>query len=273
MVTRKNTRVDFMEQNYLLPTTKEGIPDQRFQESLGRVVEEAGEETLQELWKFMQVTASTQQGASQAGLRLAVAIFNEASYLDKHHRYDADNKYGYKSKVLRSQAQQILENIGFKKTNANKIVAVASFLACNHHLKHLSKWYASLTVSHLYEISRMSDEGLRHVMVEVSYEGFNFMAGQQDISVRRLEEIRRRFPKRQPDKDPGDAVFGKQKDDDCTKLSPCAGASKLSAKEKIEQFTGLLGQISWDDVSSDNELVEMLRPWRGILEGVSNIAQ
>ena len=253
----------------MLPTTKEGLPDHRFQESLSRFVEEAGKETLQELWKFMQVTASTQQGASQAGLRLAVAIFNEASYLDKHHRYDTDNKYGYKLKVLRSQAQQILENVGFRKTNANKIVAVASFLACNCHLKDLAKWYATLSISHLYEISRMSDEGLGHCMVEVSYEGFHFAAGQHDISVRRLEEIRRRFTKRQPDKE----LDAGTKDKDHSSHAPRSNTSELSVKEKIEQFTGLLGQISWDDLSSDEEIVAMLRPWHGILEVVFDIAR
>ena len=118
-------------------------------------------------------------------------MFHEAAYLDRHHRFDQDNQYGYKSKVLKKQAQ---ERIGFSRTNAHKLVKTASWMVTTHQGKDELKWFDSLTPSHLYELSRMSDEAYQAVKDEVTYEGWYFCAGQKSISVRRLEQIRRLYP-------------------------------------------------------------------------------
>lgn len=64
-------------------------------------------------------------------------------------------------------------------------------------MKDEEQWIGSLTPSHLYELSRMSDDGLNLVRIQVSYPEFTFSAGQNEISIRRLEEIRRSCPKLQ----------------------------------------------------------------------------
>lgn len=179
----------------ILPITKEGTPDQRFIASANRILDAVGTEVFEELSHFAQETESIQRRAAKAGLRLAVAIFKEALYLEKEHRFDADNQYGWRSKCLRKQAQHILENIGFKQKNAHKLVTCASWLTAGSFDKSEREWLDGLSPSHIYELSRMSGEGYALVKVEVSYPEFHFSAGQKEISVRRLEELRRLYPK------------------------------------------------------------------------------
>jgi len=180
---------------FILPRSKEGEPDQRFSVSAERILNELGAETIKDLQQFAKETESIQRKAASAGLKLAVAIFSEAKYLDAHHRYDQDNQYGWRSKLLRKQAQEILENIGFKQKNAHKLVACASWVSSQNLDKYEKAWMKSLTPSHIYELSRMSSEGYALVKKEVSYPEFHFSAGQQEITVRRLEELRRLYPK------------------------------------------------------------------------------
>tara|TARA_Y100001954_G_scaffold157915_1_gene167672 strand:+ start:225 stop:932 length:708 start_codon:yes stop_codon:yes gene_type:complete len=143
---------------------------------------------------FASQSQQLQRNYARQGLNLALAVFHEIAYLDRHHRFDQDNQYGYKSKVLKKQAQVILERLGFSRTNAHKLVKAASWMVTTHPGKDELKWFESLTPSHLYELSRMSDEAYKAVKDEVSYEGWHFCTGQKSISVRRLEQIRRLYP-------------------------------------------------------------------------------
>ena len=72
----------------ITPTTEDGIPDQRHLASLKRILQEIGEDTAKNLLQFAEPTALLQRGAADDGLRLAIAIFNEAEYLEKNHRFD-----------------------------------------------------------------------------------------------------------------------------------------------------------------------------------------
>ena len=67
-------------------------------------------------------------------------------------------------------------------------------MVTTHPGKDKLKWLESLTSSHFYELSRISDEAYKAVKDEVSYEGWHFCTGQKSISVRRLEQIRRLYP-------------------------------------------------------------------------------
>ena len=95
-----------------LPIDKDGCPDHRFNSSLDRIRANLGEQTINELIDFCSQASQLQKGYAKQGLAFAVAVLKEASYLYKHHRFDQDNPYGYKSKVLKKQAQQTLERIG-----------------------------------------------------------------------------------------------------------------------------------------------------------------
>ena len=178
----------------LLPFNKYDQPDHRFKQSLERICKELGVDAVGELMDFVSQSQQLQKNYARQGLNLALAVFHEAAYLDRHHRFDQDNQYDYKSKVLKKQAQVILERLGFSRTNAHKLVKTASWMVTTHPGKDELKWFESLTPSHLYELSRMSDEAYKAVKDEVSYEGWHFCTGQKSISVRRLEQIRRLYP-------------------------------------------------------------------------------
>ena len=106
----------------ITPITEDGIPDQRHLSSLKRILQEIGENTAKNLLQFAESTALLQRRAADDGLRLAIAIFNEAEYLDRNHRFNEGNKYEWQSKRLRKQAQRMLESVGFKRNNAHKLV-------------------------------------------------------------------------------------------------------------------------------------------------------
>ena len=83
----------------IIPITDDGIPDQRHLAILKRILKEIGEDTAKDLLQFSESTAP-QRGAADDGFRLAIAIFNEAKYLDRNHRFDEGNKFGWQSKRL-----------------------------------------------------------------------------------------------------------------------------------------------------------------------------
>ena len=78
----------------ITPITKDGIPDQRHFASLKRILQEIGEDTVKNLLQFAESTALLQRRAADDGLRLAIATFNEAEYLDRNHRFDEGNRFG-----------------------------------------------------------------------------------------------------------------------------------------------------------------------------------
>lgn len=180
--------------NLILPVNKEGFPDQRFSTSIERVIKEIGADVAEELLEFTRQTARLQGNASKAGFSFALAILNEADYLHRHHRFDEDNKFGFKSKMLRRQASPILQNVGFRPKNAHKLLAAADFVR-GLAPGAAKDWIKSLSPSHIYELSRMSEDGLRVASEEVVHSGFALSAGWSDISVRRLEAIRGQYPK------------------------------------------------------------------------------
>ena len=240
----------------LTPITDEGIPDERHHASLTRILLEIGEDTAKNLLQFAESTALLQRRAANDGLRLAIAIFNEAEYLDRNHRYDEGNKYGWQSKRLRKQAQRMLESIGFKRNNAHKLTVTAEWLTSRHANKDEQKWFDSLTPSHLYELSRMSPEAYKATQEEVSYENFHFCAGQQSITVRRLEELRQQFPKNQTSEateellEPGDTpASSRPKDNPGLKTVPTV---------LVEQFVSLAKTIDWSSIQNETIAMESL---------------
>ncbi|WP_415399813.1 hypothetical protein [Synechococcus sp. W4D4] len=236
--------------------------------SLNRILEEIGEQTAQELLKFAAETAVLQRNAASAGLRLAIAVFNEAKYLDKHHRFDDDNQYGWRSKRLRKQVQQMVEAVGFKRNNAHKLVATADWLTSRHSDKDEQKWFKTLTPSHIYELSRMSAEGLAAVKKEVSYRDFHFSAGQLPMPVKRLAEIRQAFPKCK------EVVEGEHSrlettSKQLTELQAAEDTDEPSTAELIEQFVRLAQTINWSSIQHSNEAMESLKTIEYTLSHIS----
>ena len=236
---------------WLLPLTKEESPDQRFQESLSRILKEIGDDTFTSLKQFSIETSHLQKKAARAGLDFAIAIFNEASYLDNHCRHDPNNQYGWRSKLLRKQGQSILETIGFKRNNANKLVNTAEWLTQKSFINEEKQWLDSLTPSHLYELSRISDEGFRAVKHEISYPEFTFSAGQREISVRRLEELRRLYTKSvsiEPDVNLTEM----------TQQMPRLDPNAASDQDLLEQLIYLVKSIDWASLNKNPILYKLL---------------
>ena len=241
----------------IAPVDSDGSPDQRLSSSLDRILAELGDETTQELLKFAAETVVLQRNAASAGLRLAIAVFNEAKYLDKHHRFDDDNQYGWRSKRLRKQVQQMVEAVGFKRNNAHKLVATADWLTSRHTDRDEQEWFKTLTPSHLYELSRMSSEGLTAVKQEVSYTDFHFSAGQQPISVKRLEELRQANPKSK------EVVEGGKSNQDSTAsqvaaLKAANDADETTTAVLLQQFVQLAQTIDWSAIQQDPLAMESL---------------
>jgi len=243
---------------WLLPRNKEGCPDQRFEESFSRILDEIGDETYSSLKEFSIETSNLQRHSSKAGLDLAIAIFNEAKYLDDKCKYQPDNQYGWRSKLLRKQAQLILETIGFKRNNANKLVKTAEWLTKKLCNKEERQWFYSLTTSHLYELSRLNAEGFEAVKQEVSYPGFTFTAGQREISVRRLEELRRFYSK-------PIAIEPEDKLIEMDKLIPSIDSKDASSPDLLEQIIDLVKSIDWVSLKSNPSLSNRLKEEQGLL--------
>tara|TARA_Y100000739_G_C20522411_1_gene424758 strand:+ start:125 stop:1006 length:882 start_codon:yes stop_codon:yes gene_type:complete len=251
----------------MLPVDKAGEPDHRFSKSLERIRDELTDQTINELIEFHTHAQQLQKGYSKQGLAFASAVFKEAANLDQNHRFDDDNRYGYKSKVLRKQAQQTLERLGFSKNNSHKLVATAAWLTCRCPGKDELKWFETLSTSHLYELSRMSSQGYGVVQEEVSYPDFKFCAGQQSISVRRLEQIRRSYPKQEVPSS-GPATFPESPQEQSKEVQqvhrhhalktsseqtsepsprPTDGESdQINNAEMLELFTLLAQSIDWE---------------------------
>lgn len=259
--------MDHFNYSLMLPVDKAGKPDHRFSDSLVRIREELTEQTINELIEFHTHAQQLQKGYSRQGLAFASAVFKEAANLDQNHRFDDDNRYGYKSKVLRKQAQQTLERLGFSKNNSHKLVATADWLTCRCPGKDELKWFETLSVSHLYELSRMSSQGYGVVKEEVSYPDFTFSAGQQSISVRRLEQIRRSYPKQEiassdaatfPEspKEQSKEVqqihqyqalkTSTEQRSEPSPLTPDGESNQINNAEMVEQFMVLAQSVDWE---------------------------
>ena len=268
----------------LLPFDKYDQPDHRFDQSLDRIRKELGEDAISELVDFASQSQQLQKNYARQGLNLALAVFHEAAYLDRHHRFDKDNEWGYKSKVLRKQAQVILERLGFSRTNAHKLVKTASWMVSTHQGKDELKWYASMTPSHLYELSRMSDEAYKAVKDEVSYEGWHFCTGQKSISVRRLEQIRRLYPKVEEVKGSDADCLRLQNNRSLTEVKQVPRESDLANSreseqerdvsvatntQKLHQFVSLAKSIDWPAIQECRESKEILASMPDVLGLIS----
>ena len=257
----------------LLPFNKYDQPDHRFKQSLERICNELGEDAIGELMDFASQSQQLQKNYARQGLNLALAVLHEADYLDRHHRFDQDNEWGYKSKVLRKQAQVMLERLGFSRTNAHKLVSTASWMVSTPFGKDVLKWFESLTPSHLYELSRMSDEAYRAVKDEVSYEGWGFCTGLKSISVRRLEQIRRLYPEVEEVNGSDAKSFQPQDNSSLEKIQQVCRESGLQAcceseqvidmsaatnTQKLQRFVSLAKSIDWSAVQECRESKEIL---------------
>ena len=212
-------------------------------------------------------------------LNLALALLHEADYLDRNHSFDEDNEYGFKSKVLRKQAQVMLEHLGLSRSNARKLVSTA-WMASRCQGRDELKWFESQTPSYLYELSRMSVEAYRAVKDEVTYEGWGICTGQKSISIRHLEQIRRLYPKFEY-VNGSDAEFFQTQDkrsldrlqkvcresglETCCKSGQVIDCSAATNTQKLQRFDSLAKSIDWPVIQECRESKEILASMPDVL--------
>ena len=157
-------------------------------------------------------------------------------------------------------------------------------MVTTHQGKDELKWFESLTPSHLYELSRMSDEAYKAVKDEVSYEGWHFCTGQKSISVRRLEQIRRLYPTVDEVKGSGADSFRPRNKSSLTEVQQVHRESDLanshqSAQErdvsvatntqKLQQFVSLAKSIDCPAIQGCRESKEILASMPDLLGLIS----
>ena len=116
----------------------------------------------------------------------------------------------------------------------------------------------------------MSEDGFDQVKRQVSYTEFKFSAGQKDIAVRRLEEIRRSFPKHkaQDEKllleasEPTSTIIDTPclAIDDLTALQPAVDAAERTTEDMVNELVTLAQSIDWQAVQDSPALQEILTP-------------
>ena len=92
----------------LLPLNKYGDLDQRFEESIKRIILDIGSEATQVLSDFYIKTSELQRSASKAGLELVEAIYREADRLETSRYKHEGEDYVWMHKTLRKNVAEIL---------------------------------------------------------------------------------------------------------------------------------------------------------------------
>ncbi len=116
------------------------------------------------LSNFYENTTKPEEEASKSALQLAICILRHVDSLDKNHKFDSNDNYiGWKSKSMRKRLSECIQRLGFKPKNAYKIVMAAEF---KHGLESSNCWVESLGVSHLFELSRMNQQGYNYALYQ-----------------------------------------------------------------------------------------------------------
>ncbi len=244
--------------NTLLPLNKEGELDRRYEDNIKSILNELGSENADVLSSFYENTTKLEKEAGNAALQLALCILKHVEDLDKNHKFDSNDNYiGWKSKSIRKRLSESIQRLGFKLKNAHKIVKAAEF---KHGLISSNCWIESLGVSHLYELSRMNQQGFKYALEQALDPEFHFAAGAyKDISVRRLEEIRRMYPKLEP-KEIRPVQLSQAVDVEVvTEPSLTAEESLFPTQEQLmDQLKAIVNAMDLDMILVDKELREKL---------------
>jgi Holliday junction resolvasome RuvABC DNA-binding subunit len=261
----------------LLPINKNGDLDERFKESIQRVLKDIGFDTANVLSDFYVKTAELQRSASRAGLELAIALSKESHRLSTHEYRHPDDEYNWMSKSLKKQTSEILNRLGFKEKNTSKILRAAEF---KQSFKIYTDWIDSLSVSHLNELSRMNEEGIKKVIKEVSTDKTTFLGSEEtfllpakewkDISVRRFEDIRRFNPKNLNLDNPLSGLEVSSSEDSAIDVEALEvlEVNQQSIAKDIVSLAKQLNHEAW----KDQEIISILKEAQSELWNIAHIA-
>ena len=176
----------------ITPKNDDGSIDHRYVPVAKAIVELAGERVEAQLHKLYLETNQLEKESASAGLQLVIALFS----VPMDERYER-SKF---KKHIREQLQEI----GFKKSKASKLMGAGEFYAELHgkpydefeyfteqelidrQNRFLNEYFKK--VSKLYELSRMSDGAVDRVRRE-------FLDDNRVYTQAELEELRRSNPR------------------------------------------------------------------------------
>lgn len=256
----------------LLPLNKEGELDRRYEENIKSILNELGSENVDVLSSFYENTTKLEKEAGNAALKLALCILKHVEELDQNHKFDSNDNYiGWKSKSIRKRLSESIQRLGFKPKNAHMIVKSAEF---KHGLISSNCWIESLGVSHLFELSRMNQQGFKYALEQARDPEFHFKAGAyKEVSVRRLEEIRRMFPYIEPPPIKPVQLTPAVDVEVVTEPSSTAEESLTPTQEQlVEQMIAIIQAMNLDEIYGNRELRAKLELVRDPLMTVAHIA-
>ena len=190
----------------LAPAKEDGQIDDRFQEDQKWIIEQIGPEAIDALRDFKQKTTDLENQYGSVALRLCHVFFERISYIDENED-ELTNKWRWRSKKLRSHLQPMLQDLGFKPTNASKLIGATELI---HNLKSkLSNgrggehkfarkavdFVESFSVSSQYVLSCMSEAGFYEAMRLADWESYNPDRLNKQLTKKELEAIRKDYPK------------------------------------------------------------------------------
>lgn len=193
--------------NVLSPPNSDGEVDHRFQEDQQWIIEQIGPEVIDALRDFKQKTTGLENQYGAVASRLCHSFFERISYIDENED-ELTNKWRWRSKKLRSHLQPMLQSLGFKPTNASKIIGASELI---HNLKanlfnglvegedklvrEDLDFVESFPISSQYVLSCMSPTGFDFAKYARTWAPYNSEPFEKQLTKKELEEIQKTFPK------------------------------------------------------------------------------
>ena len=251
----------------LLPLNKYGDLDQRFEESIKRIIVDISSEATQVLSDFYIKTSELQRSASKAGLELVEAIYREAHRLETSRYKHEGEEYVWMHKTLRKDAADVLNRIGFKNKNASKIIKAAEL---KESFTLNSDWINQLSVSHLNELGRMNETGIKQAIANCCTDETTLIGGQfggipakewKDVSVRTFEEIRRFNPKKTRETNPLQRLERVSDNHDIITIE-ASEIKEVTQESLLKEFVSLAQKLNITEIAEDQEKIDSLKPAR-----------
>ena len=271
------------------PINKQGYIDARFHDDLRVIFNEVRPEVIDGLIEFKEKTTDLEKKYASLASELCRAFIKRMKQIDETERDQETNQFRWRSKKLREQLIDGLKERGFKPSNVTKLVCSAEYL---FHLesfqskahREILKFVKPLPISSQYLISGMSDEGVAKAM---SYENDTKVWDSKtdtfpskQLTVRALEEIKRRYPKNSEENRGRKKSFNPSNinilDDDpsiVTEVLVERSKEDMSQLELIDELVQIVCLIDTSKIYKDKDVIERLSVVSNDLWGVAHLAR
>ena len=157
----------------LLPNSIDEKPfDQRLKSDMEYIQSNLDLKVTEALSELRQESIAKEKKYGWVGRELCLSFYYYADSL----KTNDFNKYGWKSEAIKNLLKPILSEFGFRHTSIHKLINASRILiGINEYAKKSNSllWHSisyllpTLSNSSLYELSRMSDDGIKRVFNKV----------------------------------------------------------------------------------------------------------